>query len=182
MPDKKLTDLTQRTAIDGSDLIYVVDVSTNTSHSISYDTFVNTRLEAVETITSTVDTISADLELNKLTVQQVLTAISELNTVQDRYFDFIFNPGSITVASGALYNTTFTLDSVSAIFTELKEFDTTAAVAITLSATGGLSGLDINAYVTAPSAFEMYIRNNNASSITIPASTSWVAVLTIPTL
>jgi len=194
MPDTKLTDLETITEPDIGDILYIVDVDKDASKQITFGNLVQTRLDTLSTdfialstsvegeaqanatdivtlqnetinINTNILTLSTDrnaLSADVLTLSADVVGLKgiALSTIDTGKFSF----GTAMTVSSASPNT----QHITTFNTELGDFGL-----VSLSALGGLSGLETNFYPMSTNKFELMIttRTNDDRSITIPANT-----------
>lgn len=194
MPDTKLTDLEIITQPDSGDVLYIVDVDQDASKQITYNNLIGTRFDNLSTSFITLSTgLTLDIEdnANNITTLQndlietninVSTLSSTTFTLSGQVQDLsaALQPSGVSDISGVdldsfsfgsditIGNNSFAIKHVNTFNTETGDTGT-----VTLSALGGLSGIQTNFYSLSDNSMELYMYNTTGSSITIPANTTF---------
>tara|TARA_R110002126_G_scaffold116534_1_gene255948 strand:+ start:9669 stop:10286 length:618 start_codon:yes stop_codon:yes gene_type:complete len=193
MPDTKLTDLEIVTQPKNGDILYIVDINNDASKQITYNNLVGTKITSLST---SFDNLSGglvvDIEANTTNIttaqNDIVTNTTNINTLSTEFRNtsaniasisaFIF-PGQNQISgvnmSSFSFGTAMTVSSASIITQHVTTQNTEIGDIgiVSLSALGGLSGLQTNFYPISTNTFELNIlpRINDDRSITIPANT-----------
>ena len=192
MPDTKLTDLEIVTQPKDGDILYIVDINQDASKQITYNNLIGTKIDSLST---SFDTLSSNLVIdieanttNVTTAQNDLvvntTDIATLSTLTKTLSTKVKEVSAIALDSGLLstvdastfsFGTAMIINSASPVTQHITTFNTDIGDNgfSSLSALGGLSGLQLNFYPISANAFELSIfsRTGDDRTITIPANT-----------
>ena len=201
MPDTKLTDLEILTEPADGDVLYIVDVDQDKSKQITFTNLIGTRIEALSTsffdlssnlgieIDSNTDNVNA--VLNDVTTN--VSDIAVLSTGQETISSNVTNlsadvinlensPLSAVDNNKFSFGTAMTVSSGATITQHVTTFNTDIGdlAAVSLSAIGGLSGIETNFYPISANVFELLLttRVNDDRLITIPANTVFTYLVT----
>ena len=193
MPDTKLTDLEILTEPADGDVLYIVDVDQDKSKQITFQNLVGTR---VDNLSSSFITLSGNLVIdieenseNIIIAQNDLinnsTDIANLSTDQATISGNVADLSAAIQTSGTFlstvetgtfsFGTAMTVSSASTITQHVTSFNTQPGDfgLVSLSALGGLSGLQTNLYPLSANDLEFILntRTNDDRQIVIPANT-----------
>ena len=182
MPDTKLTDLEIVTQPKNGDILYIVDINNDASKQITYNNLVGTKITSLST---SFDNLSGglvvDIEANTTNIttaqNDIVTNTTNINTLSTEFRNTSANIASISafIFPGQNQISAMTVSSASIITQHVTTQNTEIGDIgiVSLSALGGLSGLQTNFYPISTNTFELNIlpRINDDRSITIPANT-----------
>jgi hypothetical protein len=201
MPDTKLTDLEILTQPADGDVLYIVDVDQDKSKQITFTNLVGTR---VDNLSTSFINLSADLTINSDANSDNIT-IAQGDIIQNTTDIFTLSTDSIILSSNVAdlsadvidlqdsplsavdtnkfsFGTAMTVSSGATITQHVTTFGTDIGdlATVSLSAIGGLSGIETNFYPISANVFELLLntRVNDDRLITIPANTVFTYLVT----
>ena len=199
MPDTKLTDLEIITVPANSDALYIVDVDQDKSKQITFTNLIGTKVDSLSTsFINLSSNLGLEIEGNSDNINtaqndiiQNITDIFTLSTDSVILSSDLANLSAIVTAQDTItavdtnkfsFGTAMTVSSASPITQHVTTFNTDIGdlATVSLSALGGLSGLETNFYPISANKFELLLttRANDDRSITIPANTVFTYLVT----
>lgn len=178
MADSRLTDLNAVTTLNDNDVVYVVDVSENTSNKITYGDLINTKFN--ELSTSFEQSISggsfSDIQTLSTNQLQLSSNVGDLERENIRLFTLTFP--EITITTGSRFFSAFDINELKLEPGDTKPlpgFELSDTYTTTISGVGGLSGLQTEMYLlcafNGQPAAEFNLYNNTGATITVPENT-----------
>ena len=201
MPDTKLTDLEILTQPADGDVLYIVDVDQDKSKQITFTNLVGTRVDNLSTsfldlsaslgivtdsntdniIEAQNDIIQNTSDIATLSTDQI-TISGNITNLSADIIDLQDSPLSAVDTNKFSFGTAMTVSSASPITQHVTTFNTDIGdlAAVSLSAIGGLSGIETNFYPISANVFELLLttRVNDDRLITIPANTVFTYLVT----
>lgn len=193
MPDTKLTDLEIITQPGNGDILYIVDIDQDASKQITYNNLIGTRFDNLSTsfdgLSSELTIVIEDNANNITTLQNDLIETNiNVNTLSSTTFTLsgqvqdlsaFVQPDPLDLSAVEIdsfsfgsniivNNNSFAIKHVSTNNTQTGDIGV-----VSLSALGGLSGLQTNFYSLSDNSMELYLYNVTGSTITIPANTNF---------
>ena len=199
MPDTKLTDLEILTEPADGDVLYIVDVDQDKSKQITFTNLIGTKVDSLSTsFINLSSNLGLEIEGNSDNINtaqndiiQNITDIFTLSTDSVILSSDLANLSAIVTAQDTItavdtnkfsFGTAMTVSSASPITQHVTTFNTDIGdlATVSLSALGGLSGLETNFYPISANKFELLLttRANDDRSITIPANTVFTYLVT----
>jgi hypothetical protein len=200
MPDTKLTDLEIVTQPKDGDILYIVDIDQDASKQITYNNLIGTKIDSLSTSFDNLSSnlvIDIDANTTNITTAQndIIDNSTYINTLSsdaitlsaniDSISSFIF-PNELQISGVDMnkfsFGTSMAINSSAPATQHITTFNTEIGDIgmVTLSALGGLSGLETNFYPMSANKFELIIsaRANDDRTITIPANTVFTYFVT----
>ena len=201
MPDTKLTDLEILTQPADGDVLYIVDVDQDKSKQITFNNLIGTKFDQLSTefvnisgnlgvliddngdniAAAQTDIVGNTSDIATLSTRQE-TISGDVLTLSADVIDLQDSPLSAVDSNKFSFGTAMTVSSASPITQHVTTFNTDIGdlATVSLSALGGLSGLETNFYPISANKFELLLttRANDDRSITIPANTVFTYLVT----
>ena len=193
MPDTKLTDLEILTQPADGDVLYIVDVDQDKSKQITFTNLIGTKVDDLSTsfilLSGNLGIDIDSIEDNIIEAQNDIIGntsdIATLSTGQETISGNVADLSAAVQTSGTFlstvetgtfsFGTAMTVSSASTITQHITSFNTQPGDfgLVSLSALGGLSGLQTNLYPLSANDLEFILntRTNDDRQIVIPANT-----------